>query len=158
MRDSIKTILGISALVVGVFICMYLYSSLGAYLFKTIEEPTLSGVTAPIVEPIVRPIEEEIMTVKIAPIDEASLKTKYGNYVQVTKDGRVLDGDTHVSEPDFISKLPPNTEVTVYGGPQGEGYEVITKTATQIIHTGYGGEAKDRTYTIDIPTPIASST
>lgn len=88
----------------------------------------------------------------------ATLYTKYGEYVQVTEDGRILVKDAEVAETTLTSKLPAGTKIDVYAGPQGNGYQIIRETATATISIGYGGEAESRTYTILKSVVTASTT
>ena len=87
-----------------------------------------------------------------------TLYTKYGEYVQVTEDGRILVKDAEVAETTLTSKLPAGTKIDVYAGPQGNGYQIIQETATATISTGYGGEAESRTFIIVKPVVTASTT
>lgn len=90
--------------------------------------------------------------------DLQTLYQKYGEYVQVTPDGRILVKDTEVTETQIKNRLPARTQVISYEAPEGKGYQVITETATQIISFGFGVEAESRTYTINKTIPIASTT
>ena len=81
-------------------------------------------------------------------------KTKDGTYTQILKDGTVADGKTFDT-----SKLPPNTYVNVYGGKDGSGYQVVTEYDDRIEYVGYGGLARDYTFTIQkTVTGVATST
>lgn len=104
-------------------------------------------------------VKEEVATDRKKIDDEqVILNEKYGDYVQVTSDGKVLTKNGEVSEVDFKAKVPSNTEIHVYDGPQGKGYQTITKIATATISIGFGPEGADRTYTITFPEPVASNT
>ena len=88
----------------------------------------------------------------------ATLYAKYGEYIQVTSDGRLLVKGTEVTEATLSSKLPAGVKIDVYNGPQGNGYQIVRETATATISTGYGGEALSRTYTIPKQIVTASTT
>lgn len=91
--------------------------------------------------------------------DEEVLKEKHGKYLQVTKDGRVLDGEREVREDAYTAKLAPNTVVNTYSGPQGDGYQVVTEYEDRIEAVGFGPQAQDFTYTKFKPIPgVATST
>jgi hypothetical protein len=68
--------------------------------------------------------------------------------------------DTYFAERGkYEQKLKQNgKEVHVYEGPKGWGYVIIEETDTEIIHTGYGPEAAERTYRRQKPPYVASTT
>lgn len=116
--------------------------------------------TALVIKEQYRVVEEPIgadLTVKTLETEQDILYVKYGEYVQV-KDGVAYTKDGLVSEPTLTLKTSLNTEVNVYDGPYGKGYQTVVKTATSTVYTGYGAEAEERTYTILNPLRVASST
>ena len=82
---------------------------------------------------------------------------KYGDYIQVTSDGRTLYKDSEIVETDFKNSLPSNTVINVYIAPCGKGYEIVTNSATSTVSKGFGCEGPSRTYTF-LKTVSATST
>lgn len=73
-------------------------------------------------------------------------------YVQVTTDGRILLGNTEITDAQLKSLLPDNITITSYGGPCGQGFQIIQITTDHYYSWGYGCEAASRTF--DMPYPI----
>lgn len=124
--------------------------ALAAFLFP---QEKLGDALEPVLEPggeVIKPLDAkaEIQT------EQDALFQKYGEYVQVTKDGRALTKDGEVQEVGVTAKVPANTEIHVISGSRGKGYQIIETTDTQVIHTGYGIDAEEMTYTVDKPTDI----
>jgi len=87
-----------------------------------------------------------------------SLKVTYGQYAQISLDGRILISDGEIVDQQLKDLLPANMTVTVYGGPYGDGFELIQTLSDRVVHYGFGGEAQARTYTDLIPQSVASTT
>lgn len=151
----ILTVIGIIAVIlIGMYtIQNHKYELLGDVVTESISEEIVVKETETASKPIDVPLEKFSIE-----NEQALMKEKYGDYVQVTKEGKVFNKDTLVVEDSLKSKLPIDTEINVYDGPRGKGYQIINKTDTQIIATGYGPDAADFTYTVDLPVPIASTT
>jgi hypothetical protein len=73
-----------------------------------------------------------------------------GNTLPSTESGSV--------QSKFGKALPENVRIDVYNGPHGKGYQ-ITYEENGVVHSvGYGPEAADLTYTIELPKPPVSAT
>lgn len=83
-------------------------------------------------------------------VSEQAAKTKY---VQVLEGNKMPDDSTQK----LTSKLPDNVSVNTHSGPEGEGYSIVTKTATQIISIGVGAYAQENTWVKNIDTKTATS-
>lgn len=82
-----------------------------------------------------------------------------GTYLQTTKINKLPSDRIGTVKGRLGKDMPSNFYVNVYGGPKGQGYEVVEETDTEIIVTGYGVEASSRTYRITKPQKgIASTT
>lgn len=150
MKPWILTTVGIITLIVG----GYLYAGT---LREESPLPVADTPLGQVAEP--EPLPKELLPSKesLLKTEQDALYAKYGEYVQV-KEGVSYTKDAVVSEPTLTSKTSTTTEVNVYDGPQGKGYQTVTKTATATVYTGYGPEANDRTYTVPFPVIVASST
>ena len=73
-----------------------------------------------------------------------------GNTLPSTESGSV--------QSKFGKALPEHIRIDVYEGPHGRGYEISYTENGIEHHVGYGSEAADRTYTIELPKPAPSAT
>lgn len=89
--------------------------------------------------------------------EQATLLAKYGDYVQVSDDGRLLYKDQVVNENRFKNKIPPNTSIIPYDGPQGKGFQIEQRytvgTSTWVRSFAIGPEAASRTYDVEYVEP-----
>lgn len=110
---------------------------------------------------ISEPIKKKPIAFNTASIEteQTIQKGALQEYVQVTRDGRQLIKDQQV-QTDLVNQLPTDSEIHVYDGPKGKGYEIIIYNSTSTEHIGFGPEAASRTYIIEktISTSTATST
>jgi hypothetical protein len=102
--------------------------------------------------------EPELGTATTTLEDMQALYDKYGEYIQVTKDGRVLYRNQEVDEAMFKNKIPDNVEIIPYLSPEGDGFQIITRTDTTETSVGFGPEAAERTYEFDFPLTLPNTT
>jgi hypothetical protein len=79
-----------------------------------------------------------------------SLKITHGEYTQVTLDGRILIHNGEIVDQGLINLLPANLTISVYSGPDGDGFQLIQTLSDRIVNYGFGAEAIERTYTVPL--------
>jgi hypothetical protein len=94
------------------------------------------------------PTWEELIVILEA--EQETLLQKYGDYIQVSPDGRVLYKGNPVNENKFKNKVPENVQIHVYETPDGQiGFQIVQIENGVMKSYAIGPEAADRTYTID---------
>ena len=118
----------------------------------TVQEPEPAS-TAP---------QEAISAAAAAVGDIATLQqdhmAKFGRYLQVMPGNTLRSTETGSVQTKFGKALPENIRIDVYESPHGKGYQIIYEESGVVRSTGYGPEAGDRTFTIELPKPAASAT
>lgn len=134
-----------------------------AYRIHTESVNDLAGGVETPIEPIPEKISEPdtVKPISVDTYETANFKQKYGKYIQVTKDGRLLNGEQEISEPTF--KKEPNTTVDVWKSEKGSGYQIIKRGERGYVKsTGYSEDDLETASSLNweiIPPPlIASST
>lgn len=91
-------------------------------------------------------------SVAIIEAEQKILLKKYGEYIQVSDSGTILYKNQPISENKFKNKIPSNTSIVVYDGPNGKGFQIIEKVidanGTTTKSYAIGPEAKERTFSI----------
>lgn len=77
-----------------------------------------------------------------------SLKITAGEYVQVSKDGRVLIANGEIVDQQLIDLFPANFVVNVYSGPRGDGFMLVQDLPDRIVTYGFGVDATTYTGTV----------
>lgn len=123
-------------ILLGVILLTFLV--VGSYWVYLIVKPQPEIVGGPVVS-------WETFTTELE-AEQAMLLAKYGDYIQVTEDGRLMYKDRVINENRFKNKIPANTVVHVYDGPDGKGFQIIQREGNIERAYAIGAEAAARTY------------
>lgn len=114
-------------------ITICLISSSIFYFFLQYEEP-VAVVGAPELTDQEK-VDEEMLKI------ETIQNTKTQQHLQITKDGRQLDGNMELKGDERSSGISTSTWVDVHDGPAGKGYTVYVEEKDFVYKKGYGSHA-----------------
>lgn len=79
-----------------------------------------------------------------------------GKYFQVMQNNYLPSYETGDTKTALGKTLPTSTQVNIYSGPSGDGYQIVWTDASGTHATSTGPQAKAFSY--DIPIPLATTT
>jgi hypothetical protein len=89
---------------------------------------------------------------------EQDYMSKYGRFLQVMPGNTLPSTESGSVQSKFGKALPENIRIDVYNSPHGVGYQIYYEENSVVHSVGYGPEAADRTYTIELPKPPVTAT
>jgi len=88
--------------------------------------------------------------------EQETLLARYGGYVQITEDGRLLYKNGEINENRFKNSIPDNIKIIPYEGPSGVGFQIIQNDGITAKSFAIGPEAAERTYEVAVSTTTDS--